>query len=280
MKKHLLFLFKRKKGEHNKIGDPMNLLITGARSGIAQYTIDQIKHQDLHIYLTVHTHKEYIAMKEKYKNNYNIHPLKLDITKESNRKKIEDIEIDILFCNAAVSYGGSISEISMDKVRENFEINVFSNFEIVQLALKQMIQRKKGKIIMMASLAGIIPIPFIGTYSATKASIIQMSSALRKELSLLDVEIPIVLIEPGFYKTGFNFWMFENKYDDFSNSYFKHKEKIIRKREELLLHVLEKKNLHSIYRCIYKAITKNHPKKVYRSPLLQKLGVFIYKIFS
>lgn len=257
----------------------MNLLITGASSGIAGDVIDKIKYKNMDIYPTVHTYKEYIYLSKKYQNYHNIHPIKLDVINKKDKEKLKGIDIDILFCNAAVGFGGSISEISIDVLRENFEINVFSNFEIVQIVLKNMIQKKKGKIIMMSSMASTFPIPFLGGYSATKASITILAKALSSELKLLDVNIPIVIIEPGLYKTGFNEVMFENKYDSFDSSYFKEKENKIRKREKFIK-CFEKRNLNSISNIIIKAILNKNPKKIYRAPFLQKVGIFIYKIIS
>lgn len=257
----------------------MNLLITGASNGIAGDVIEKIKYKNIDIYPTVHTYKEYINLSKKYQNYHNIHPMKLDVTNAKDKEKLKNMDIDILLCNAAVGYGGSISEISVDLLRENFEVNVFSNFEIVQIILKKMIQKKQGRIIMMSSMASTFPIPFLGGYSATKASISILSKALNSELKYLDVNIPVIIIEPGLYKTGFNEVMLENKYDSFDSSYFKEIEKTIRKREEIMKY-FQKKDLNSITKKIVKAIFKMKPKKIYRAPLLQKIGIFIYKIVS
>ena len=51
--------------------------------------------------------------------------------------KIEGLDIDILVCNAATGEGGSIVEIPMSLVRHNFEVNVFSNFELIQKVLNK-----------------------------------------------------------------------------------------------------------------------------------------------
>ena len=56
----------------------------------------------------------------------------------------------------------------------------------------------------MSSLIGLMPLKFLGVYSATKASIIHLTTTLKEELKLLDTNIKVVLIEPGMYHTGFN----------------------------------------------------------------------------
>lgn len=257
------------------------ILITGARSGIGNALVNRLIKQNYYIYLTVHTEKQYEISKEKYKEYSNIKCIKLDVTLESDRKKIENLDIDILINIAGIGYGGSISEIPMNKVRENFEVNVFSSFELVQLVLKQMMAKKKGKIIIMSSLAGILPLNFLGSYCATKASIIQLTTTLKNELKILDTNIKIVLVEPGMYHTGFNQVMLENKYDWMKNkSYFENELWLIRKRENLFFGLLEKKKLNSIVSKIEKAVQKDNPKFIYRAPFLQVIGAKLYQIFK
>lgn len=245
----------------------MNVLYTGARSGIASQVIENLKNKNVHIYVTVETKLQLKEIKKKYRNNPNITCLKLDITNKEDYLQFNDIQVDVLVCNAAIGYGGSIAEIDLNKVRENFEVNVFSNFEFVQYILKQMIIRKKGRVIFMSSLAGILPIPFLGSYCASKASIIKMSECLKLELLYLNKNIDIVLIEPGLYHTGFNQVMLENKYKDMEKGYFKEEMAMIRKRESLFFHLLEHQEYQSIVNKITKAILTKKPKFIYRAPL-------------
>lgn len=257
------------------------ILITGARSGIGNATIDKLVKKDYYIYLTVHTDKQLEFVKEKYREYSNIKCFKLDITLDTDRKKIEKLDIDILINIAGIGNGGSISEIPMEKVRTNFEVNVFSSFEVVQLVLKQMMVKKRGKIIIMSSLASILPLNFLGVYCATKASINMLTTTLKNELKLLNTDIKIVLIEPGMYHTGFNQVMLENKYDwMIEKSYFKNELALIKKHENLLFGLLEKNKLDSIVKKIIKAVDNENPKFIYRAPFLQVVGAKIYQIFK
>lgn len=180
------------------------ILMTGARSGIAADVIKKIKTKNYKIYVAVHTDTQCKRIKKIYKNDKNIYCIKLDVTDKEDIKKLNKIDVDILISFAAIGNGGSISEIKMDKVRENFEVNVFSNFEVVQIVLKNMIKKDSGKIIMISSLAGILPLKFLGSYCATKSSIIMLTQVLKKEIKLISKNIKISLIEPGMYHTGFN----------------------------------------------------------------------------
>ena len=264
------------------VGDNMNILFTGAASGIAKHTIDKLlKDKDNNIFLTVRTTSQLKSTLEKYKNIKNVKCFKIDITNAQDRKRLEKLDIDVLVSNAAVCYGGSISEIPFDRVRKNFNVNVFSTFELIQVVLKNMIKKDKGRIIVMASLAGIIPIDFLGVYSATKSSVITLTTTLKNELKLISDNIKVVLIEPGLYRTGFNQVMLENKYDWMvKKSYFKDKLNDIRNKENLLISLLEKRDLNSITNKIIEAIKDENPKFIYRAPISQVIGAKVYQVIK
>ncbi len=255
------------------------ILITGARSGIMNKVIDKTK-DNYFIYVAVHTNSQLKAVKNKYQNNKNIKCLKIDITNKKDIQKLKNLDIDIFISNAAISESGSVLELPIEKLKNNFETNVFSNFEVIQIILQNMIKKGSGKVIIMGSLAGRIPMPFAGSYSATKASIIKLTEALNLELKLLEEKIDIVLILPGLYNTGFNKLMFDKKYDFMDiNSYFDKQIELIRKSENLVLKLFEKKKLDSIVNKIVKAINSDNPKFIYSAPLIQNLFAKIISFF-
>lgn len=254
------------------------ILFTGARSGIAASVIEKLILEDFFIYVTVHTLKEEEAVRKCYSDFKNVECFKLDVTDSRDRKALEKLDIDILVLNAAIGYGGSLLDISVDKFRENFEVNYFSNLEIVQIVLKKMIEKDSGKIIFMSSLAGTIPIEFLGSYCSTKASILMISKVLRKELNIIRANILIKVVEPGIYKTGFNEVMLENK--DLKNSkYFSKKKEFIHFKEYLLFDVMGKNELCSIRDKIIKAIKSDSKRFIYSAPISQKVMSKIYQIF-
>lgn len=250
------------------------ILITGARSGIMNQVIHSIKDRYI-IYATVRTDNQLKRIKEKYKNEKNIKCYKLDITDEKDRNLLSHLNIDILINNAAVNYGGSLIDMDINKIKENYEVNVFSSLLITQIVLKKMLQDKKGKIINMASLAGIVPICFIGSYSSTKSAIIKITETLKKELNKIS-NIKVSMIEPGFYDTGFNQVMFDNKDIDL---YFSHLKNQINQEQEFIHRWIEKKNLNSIVKKIIKCIDSENPKFIYRAPFSQVVFSKLYTLF-
>ena len=262
------------------LGEFMKILITGSTSGIGFKTgIDLIKKGHF-VYFTVHRDEQINTVKDKLKALNVLESasiFKLDITKEKDRKLIYDLDIDVLVCNASIGYGGGVLDISIDKIKENFNVNVISNVELIQTyAAHLFLTGQKGKIIVMSSLAGTIPIPFLGSYCATKASLSILTSCFNKELKLITEDIKIKLIEPGIFNTGFNEVMLENK----DNSiYFSKLEPKLTEREKRLFNLIGCNNLGIITNIIIKAINSDSNKLVYSAPFLQKLGSRVYSIF-
>ena len=257
----------------------MKVLITGAASGIGFEVAKKLFLKGHDVIITTHTVKQANLLRKKVSKKIKV--MKLDITKESDRNKVKNLDIDVLINHAGIGMGGSISEIPMEKVRENFEVNVFSSFELMQIVLKQMINKNKGKIFITSSLLGLVSMKFLGVYSATKSSIISLTTALRSELKLINKNISISLIEPGAYHTGFNQVMLENKYSWMEKkSYFKDNLFEIRERENKIFNFIEKKSLDSITNKIVEAVESEKPKFIIRAPLLQVIGIKLYSFFT
>lgn len=257
----------------------MNILITGAASGIAKKVIEKIP-KEHHIYVTVHTEKQLDLIKNRYQNQKHIECFKLDITNKFDRKKVENLDIDVFISNAAIGHGGSIAEIPINLLRDNYEVNIFSNIEIIQIILSKMIQKKQGRIIIISSLAGNMPIPFLGSYSSSKASLNNLASTLRLEMKLLKSNIKIITVQPGLYYTGFNQVMAEEKFDRMNiDTYFKEQLELLKKYETPFYHLLETNNLESIANKILKAILSKNPKSIYRSRPTQIVFTKLYQLF-
>ncbi|MFB6115703.1 MAG: SDR family NAD(P)-dependent oxidoreductase, partial [Candidatus Nanohalobium sp.] len=65
-----------------------------------------------------------------------------------------------------------------------------------------MLREKSGRIVNVSSIAGRSTVPFYGIYSGTKFSVEAISDALRGEVN--DFDVDVVIVEPGYIRTGFN----------------------------------------------------------------------------
>lgn len=258
----------------------MNVLITGAASGIGYNVGIKLAKIGYNVFFTVEDEKQLKVLREKIDTNLKIGSFKLNVKRENDRKKLEKMDIDILISNAAIGLGGSILEANMNDVRDIYEVNVFSNFELIKIVLNNMLNKNSGKIIIISSMISNIPIPFLGIYASTKSSISMLGSCLKKEIKLINKNIDIAIIEPGIYKTGFNKVMLDNKYNN-CNSRFKKLNDSIMKFENEILNYFGSDNLDTIVNKIVYVIKKRKTKNIYRAPLIQNIFIKIYiKIFK
>lgn len=259
----------------------MRVLITGAASGIGYATAITLAKRGHFVYLTTHTESQLLQVKNKIKKiDGAIVCFKLDITNPNDYQKTTNLEIDCLICHAGIGEGGSLLDIPIDKIRKNFETNYFGTFSLIQFFIPQLLKKKNARILITSSIAGMISLPFLGSYCSTKAAISSMVKSLRQELKLINTELQVGLIEPGIYNTGFNEVMLDNKNPYFEQSlYFNKTWKKIQHYEKKVFHFLGKNNYNSIVKKFVKGTENIYVKKIYRAPLLQRISVKLYLLF-
>lgn len=108
--------------------------------------------------------------------------------------------IDILVNNAALGYLAAIEEGEDAKIRSLFETNVLGVAQTIRAALPGMRQRGRGTIINVSSINGVVAMPSLGYYSATKFALEGLTEALAQEVAPLGIQV--MAIEPGGIRTG------------------------------------------------------------------------------
>lgn len=259
----------------------MKILITGATSGIGYELTKKLIKKGHFIYLCVHSKNQIETVINKLKEiDYQdrVSVIKLDITDKEDIKIIEKLAIDCLVNLAGIGIGGSLLNLDINDIKENFEVNLFGTLNITKKYIETR-KNKKGKVLITSSIAGIIPLSFLGSYCATKSALITFAKVLHKEIKKTNLNIKIKLILPGAYKTGFNQIMIENK-EVLNNEMFKEDIEKIIKKQKLLFSLIEKKKLNSIVNKMIKAIETENNKLIYKAPIFQSIGVKLYKLFS
>jgi short-subunit dehydrogenase len=128
-----------------------------------------------------------------------------DVTDEAHRteliaRAVAAGGVDVLVNNAGRGFYSPALKIDVDEMRKLFELNVFAPLRLVQLAAPYL-ERSRGTIVMMSSIAGIVAAPRYGAYAASKFALEALSMAMRAELA--DTGIRIVVIRPGPVATPF-----------------------------------------------------------------------------
>lgn len=134
-------------------------------------------------------------------------PLRLDVTQDDSvAAGVDEIlrtagRIDAVVNNAGMGIAGAIEDTTIEEARAQFETNFFGTHRVCRAVLPHLRALRSGHIINMSSLAGHVPLPFQGFYSATKFAIEAYSEALRMELRPFGIAVS--MIEPGDFATSF-----------------------------------------------------------------------------
>ncbi|MDQ3865099.1 MAG: oxidoreductase [Actinomycetota bacterium] len=178
------------------------VLITGCSSGIGWATAERLARAGWTVYATARNVEAISALE-----GSGCRLLPLDVTDEdSMRNAVEEVEgsegaVGVLINNAGYSQSGAVEEVPMQKVRRQFETNVFGLARMCQLVLPGMREQGFGRIVNLSSMGGKLTFPGGGFYHASKYAVEAISDALRFEVRGFGVEV--VLIEPGLIHTGF-----------------------------------------------------------------------------
>ncbi|EYF01294.1 putative short-chain oxidoreductase [Chondromyces apiculatus DSM 436] len=128
----------------------------------------------------------------------------LDVTATDVPERIRELVLKYgpftgLVNNAGVAVGGAFEEQSEEDVRLQFETNVFGLMAVTRAVLPSMRAARRGRIINVSSVSGLVGLPGVSVYAATKHAVEGFSEALRWELAGFGVEV--CLLEPGTFKT-------------------------------------------------------------------------------
>ena len=108
--------------------------------------------------------------------------------------------IDALVNNAGYGISGAIENVSLADSRAITDVNFLGVFHCVKAVLPHL-RESRGKIINVASVAALLPIPFQAFYSATKSAVYAFTLALKNEVAPFGVEVCCIL--PGDAKSAF-----------------------------------------------------------------------------
>jgi short-subunit dehydrogenase len=100
--------------------------------------------------------------------------------------------VDLLVNNAALAVVRPLVDQSADEIRQSFALNCVAPAELCRQVLPGMLERRRGRIVCISSLAGITAFPTLATYGATKAGLVHFTAALQRELRRSPVRATIV----------------------------------------------------------------------------------------
>jgi len=183
------------------------VLITGGTDGLGKAMAVLLAERDYRVFAAGRSREKRAELDRLgAQKNLPLETLELDVSDDDSVKRAVQMileksgSIEVLINNAGVAYVGTIEDLRMEDWHRQFETNFFGVVRVTQAVLPHMRERKKGRIILMSSVAGLITAPAQGGYSASKHALEALGNALRLELQPFGIQT--VLIEPGFIMTG------------------------------------------------------------------------------
>ena len=173
-------------------------IITGCNRGIGKELIKRFAEDGFDIWACARKEsvefKEFIAMLSS-STKRRITPVYFDLEDEKQVEQgiknilSEKIDIDVLINNAAIAHGGIMAMTSLEKMKEVYQVNVFSQVKIMQLVSRKMMRQKSGCIINMCSVGGIEAEPGYLAYGSSKAALIWITKSISKELGMYGIRV-------------------------------------------------------------------------------------------
>jgi NAD(P)-dependent dehydrogenase (short-subunit alcohol dehydrogenase family) len=184
-------------------------VVTGSSSGIGYETSLVLARNQFTTYATMRNLSKGDGLREiASKEKIPLSVTQLDVNNDSSvDNTIDDIirengRIDILVNNAGYDLFGSLEELSLEEIKQQFETNVFGVIRATKAVIPTMRKQGDGTIVNISSVGGRIGlIPFNTAYHASKFALEGFTESLRQELA--EFNINIILIEPGFVSSNF-----------------------------------------------------------------------------
>jgi NAD(P)-dependent dehydrogenase (short-subunit alcohol dehydrogenase family) len=181
---------------------PKRVLITGCSSGFGLLTAVGAAKRGYDVVATMRNLDKIDPLQNALDaQNVSARIEKLDVTDPDSidqlAKKIGPI--DILVNNAGILITGSFLDQTDEESRRVFETNYFGIVNLTKAFTPGMIAQESGRIINIASLAGLVGHPFNAAYAASKHALVGFTKSIRVELAPFGIDV--ISVEPGYHKT-------------------------------------------------------------------------------
>jgi hypothetical protein len=176
-------------------------LITGASAGIGAEFARALAADGMSCVLTARRQDRLTALAKELEKAHGVSTrvVAVDLGEPSGADRlaaaVADLDISVLVNNAGYGYAGLFSKQDSRRLRAMVELNCVTPVVLTSHLLPAMQKRRRGAVIFTGSVAGHQPVPFNGTYSATKAFDLHFGESLWAEMQGSGVDV--LVLEPG-----------------------------------------------------------------------------------
>ncbi len=165
-------------------------LVTGASAGIGIALARQLAAGGTHLVLTARRRDRLEEVSRKVRADHNVQAevIVADLADPSAPEKIfsftrqKGISVDLLINNAGFGQYGELAQVDTQRLLDMVQVNCTAVVHLTRLFLPDMIARRRGGILILASTASFQAVPYISTYAATKAFDLLFAEGLAEEM--------------------------------------------------------------------------------------------------
>lgn len=165
-------------------------LITGASAGIGVALANELAAGGTHLILTARRRDRLMELARNLGERYGIRSavLDADLAIPDAPEKIyeftshQGIEVDLLINNAGFGQYGELTQVPTQRLLDMVQVNCTAVVHLTRLYLADMVPRRRGDVLILASTASFQAVPFISTYAATKAFDLLFAEGLAEEM--------------------------------------------------------------------------------------------------
>jgi len=174
-------------------------LITGASTGIGAVYADRLAKRGYHLILVARSQQKLSEVAARLKSTgRRIETISADLTKNEDVQRVAerlstDPTITALMNNAGIGSAGKLLDANIDDLESMIYLNVTALTRLALAALPAFVARKNGLLINIASVVALAPELLNGTYSGTKAYVVNFTQALKNEVEGMGVAVQAVL---------------------------------------------------------------------------------------
>lgn len=176
------------------------VVVTGASAGIGRATAVRLARKGARVWAVARSEG---ALEELAGAEPLVVPFVADITEDGERAALVEAvgPVDVLVNNAGIGISGLVEGTPHAQVRHLFELNVLALIDLTQRVLPGMLERRRGHVVNVASLASWASTPPLTVYSASKFAVHGFTQGLRREVRGRGVSVASV--HPGPVSTAF-----------------------------------------------------------------------------
>jgi len=172
-------------------------LVTGASAGIGKALAEELALGGANLVLTARRQDRLVSLAQKLRATYGIQTetFVADLTQPSSAVEIfqftqgKGLRISLLVNNAGFGQYGEFHTVATDRLLEMVEVNCSAVVHLARLYLPEMVAKRSGDVLIVASTASFQAVPYISTYAATKAFDLFLAEGLAEEMKPYGVRV-------------------------------------------------------------------------------------------